>query len=109
MRLLSVETGERRIDIHTPAQDARKPMLRASLLEACEPPACVDAAAGQRAAGHEPAVDRREPLELALRCAAAATGAAPDRTCHQPFSDRSSCSTGIPAGTSGGGASCASA
>jgi hypothetical protein len=62
MRFLSVETCESRIDVDAAAQDPGEAVARPRLLEALEPPARIDAAAGQRAPGREPAVHRCEPL-----------------------------------------------
>src|SRR5579872_14558 len=80
--LLSVKTCECRIDADVLAQHPCEPPLRLRPLEADEAPAGVRAAPGRLAAGDEHAVPRREPLELALRRAAAAARAAPDRLAH---------------------------
>src|SRR5204863_4245435 len=75
-------------------------------LEAREPVAGIGASAPLPCARHEPSVLRDEPQELALRCLPATADAAPERLAHAGGapSRPSSCSTGIPAGTSSGGA-----
>jgi hypothetical protein len=78
MRLLSVETGERRIDSNGPSQRPWKRALGDRPLEAGEAPAGVDAPAGPLA-GRQLAVDGPKTDELALRRLAAATRARPDR------------------------------
>src|SRR5436190_19474322 len=75
-------------------------------LEAREPVAGVGASARLPRARHEPSVLGDEPQELVLRCLPATADAAPDRLAHAGGapSRPSSCSIGIPAGTSSGGA-----
>jgi hypothetical protein len=82
MRLLSVKTGERGIDLDGRPQHAGEAALRARPLEALEPAARVDAAAGRGPAGDEAAAGGGEALELVLRRTPPATRASPDRRRH---------------------------
>jgi hypothetical protein len=67
MRLLSVKTGERRIDLDGRPQDTSEAALASRPLEAFEPVAGVDATAGGGPARDEAAADGGKALELALR------------------------------------------
>jgi hypothetical protein len=82
MRLLSVKTCERGIDLDASAQDAREASLGARPLEARDPPAGVGTPPSDRAPWNEAAVDHGEPQQLPLRRAASAARAAPDRLSH---------------------------
>jgi hypothetical protein len=73
---------ERGIDLDGPAQRPRESPARVCQLEADEPPAGVDTAARRLAIRDEFPVLDGEADELALRGAAAAADAAPDRLCH---------------------------
>jgi hypothetical protein len=57
----SVKARERRIDVDRLPEDAVEGTPRACAFEALEPPARVDAAAGERAAFRQHAVLRCEP------------------------------------------------
>jgi hypothetical protein len=82
MRFLSVKTGERGIDLDSRPQDACEPALGGRPLEALEPAARVDAAAGRGPAFDEAATGGGEALKLALRRAPPAACAPPDRLRH---------------------------
>src|SRR5215831_5342507 len=104
----SVERCQFRFDLDVLPERSVEGPPRHSPLEAGEAPACIGAAAGLSCPGDEQALSRDESQELALRRLAAAADAAPDRLGHAAGapSPPSSCSTGIPAGTSSGGATC---
>src|SRR5437773_10266471 len=108
MRLLSVKTRERGIDLDGPAQRPREPPVRLGPLEAHETPAGIGPAARRLALRDELPVPDGETQELALRGAAAAADAASDRLGHSGSSRASSGtpegSIGMPAGPPVGGA-----
>jgi hypothetical protein len=111
MAVTSVKARQRRIDSHRLSQGAREHAALDGSLEAGEAAARVGAASGLVAAGDEDALAGREADQLALRRPPAAAGAAPQRGCGYEDSsspDGSVTSTGIPAGTSSGGATSAS-
>src|SRR5439155_6834237 len=76
---VSVEARERRIDFHVLPEDAVERPSRLCPLEALEPPACVDASAGEGPTRGQDAVLRREPNERPLGSLPPAAGAGPDR------------------------------
>jgi hypothetical protein len=82
MRLLSVKTCERGIDLDGAAQRPCERPLRRRPLEADEAPAGVRAAARRLAGLDEPSVLGREAQQLALARAPAAADAAPDGIRH---------------------------
>jgi hypothetical protein len=79
MRLLSVKTGECGIDLDGRPQDAGEAAVRFRPLEALEPAARIDAAAGRCPARDETAAGGGEALQLALRHPPPAACASPDR------------------------------
>jgi len=86
-----------------PAERPCEAVVRLGALETGEGAARIRTATGEAPACRELAVGEGEPDELVLRRAPAAAGAPPDRV-RRHSSDGSSGSTGIPAGTSSGGA-----
>jgi hypothetical protein len=79
MRLLSVKTGECGIDFDGRPQDTGESALRFCPLEALEPAARVDPAAGCSPACDKTATGGGEALELASRRSPPAACALPDR------------------------------
>jgi len=79
MRLLSVKTGERGIDLDGRPQDTCESVRRPCPLEAFEPAARIDPTAGSGPARDETAAGGSETLQLALRRAPPAPRAPPDR------------------------------
>jgi hypothetical protein len=82
IRLLSVKTGECGIDLDGRPQDTGETALCSRPLEAFEPAARVDPAAGRGPARDEAAADGGKTLELTLRQSPPAARAAPDRLRH---------------------------
>src|SRR5262249_27565746 len=110
IRDTSVKAAQLRADADLLPEYAREhPAIRCSL-EAGDVAARVGAAARLVAAGHEHALAGREPQQIPLRRAPAATGAAPHGRAYEDSSSgaASLASTGMPAGTSSGSATSAS-
>jgi len=82
MRLLSVKTGECRIDLDGRPQDTGEPALGSRPLEAFEPAARVNPTAGRGPAGDEAAAGLGKALKLALRRPPPAACAPPGRLRH---------------------------